>query len=251
MIDSKEATLDAVGYEIAKDQAISAQVLHLVNSSFYGFSEQVSSIKHAVVLLGLNAIRTVAGTSWVSGLMKDFSMGFHHHSQAVARSAFILSRSLGIGEPEEVGSIGLLHDIGKVVLSKFLPDEFARVCALVDERHICFYEAELEVLGLTHAALGASLLEKWNLPSCTVIPVEFHHYSELPSEYRKETALLKLANLLARAEGYGYVADQAMLDFSEELAKELDVEVGDLEMLSNEVCDQMHGIPWYIGARAV
>jgi putative nucleotidyltransferase with HDIG domain len=251
MIDGKQTTLDAVGQEIAKDQAISAEVLHLVNSSFYGFSEKVSSIKHAVVLLGLNAIRTIVGSSWVSGIMQDFSIGFHHHSVATARACYILSKSLGVGEPEEVSALGLLHDIGKVVLAKFLPEEFKQVCELAQREHICFHEAEMEVMGVTHASLGASLLEKWNLPSSTVIPIEYHHYSELPTDFREEAALLKLANLMLRAEGYGYVADHSIPEFHEEIAEELDLEVGDLHMLSNEICDQMAGIPRYIGARAI
>lgn len=251
MIDGKQTTLDAVGREISKDQAISAQVLQLVNSSFYGFSDKVASIKHAVVLLGLNAVRTLVGSSWVSGMMKEFSMGFHHHALASARACFLLSRTLGVGEPEEVAALGLLHDIGKVVLAKFLNEEYEQVRAVVQEEGICFHEAELKVLGVTHASLGASLLERWNLPSATVTPVEYHHYDELPRENREETALLILANLIVRAEGFGYVADRSMPKFSAEVARALDLNVGDLQMLSNEVCDQMSGIPRYIGVRAI
>ena len=251
MIDSKQTTLDAVGHEVAKDQAVSVQVLQLVNSSFYGFSQTVSSIKHAVVLLGLNAIRTLVSSSWVSGMMEGRSRGFHHHSMASARACYILSRTLGVGEPEEIGALGLLHDMGKVVMAKYLPEEFEQVCGVAMEKRICFHEAELEVLGVTHSALGAALLEKWNLPAATVIPIEYHHYSELPTDHKDETAILMLANILVRAEGYGFVGDEKMLEFSDEIMSKLDINVDDLQSLSNEVCDQMRGIPRYIGARAI
>jgi len=106
-------------------------------------------------------------------------------------------------------------------------------------------------MGVTHASVGSSLLEKWNLPASTVIPVEYHHHSELPDEYREETALLILANLMVRAEGYGYVADRSIPEFRDEIAETLDLEVDDLCMLSNEICDQMSRIPRYIGDRAI
>lgn len=251
MIDSKETTLDAVGHEVAKDQAISVQVLQLVNSSFYGFSQTVSSIKHAVVLLGLNAIRTLVSSSWVADMMAGYSKGFHHHSMAASRASYIISRSLGVGEPEEISALGLLHDMGKTVMAKYLPEEFERVCAVAQEKRICFHQAELEVIGVTHSALGAALLEKWNLPASTVIPIEYHHYDELPTNHQDETAVLILANLMVRAEGFGFVGDESMVNFNPEIMEQLDIKVSDLRPLSDEVCDQMRGIPRYIGAKAI
>lgn len=251
MIDGKQTTLRAVGLEIERDQAMSVQVLRLVNSSYYGCSVTVSSIRQAVILLGLNAIRTLVSSSWLFGMIENSSQGFHHHSLACARSCFILSRALGIGEPEELSALGLLHDIGKVVLAKYLPADFDRVCVYARENRVCFHEAELEVLGVTHAALGACLLEKWNLPANTVVPVEYHHCDELPGQFHEQTAVLILADLIVRAEGYGYAGDLSMPDFPENVAATLDLKVRDLQMLSQEVCDQLRDIPRYIGAKAV
>lgn len=250
MIDEKQTTLNTVGNEISKDPALSAQVLHLVNSSFYGFSGNVSSIKHAVVLLGLNAIRSLMSSSWIIGLSQDFSKGLHHHSMASARACFVLSRSLGIGEPEEMVSMGLLHDIGKVIMAQYLPEEFEKARSLALKNQICIHEAEQELIGASHASLGASLLRNWNLPDSTVIPIEYHHHKELPKEYADESALLILANLMVRAEGFGYVADNSMPEFRDEIAAQLNLNIGDLQMLSDEVCDHMQSIPRYTGDQA-
>jgi len=251
MIDEKQTTLNAVGNEISKDPSLSAQVLQLVNSSFYGFSGNVSSIKHAVVLLGLNAVRTLMSSSWIMDMAQDFSKGLHHHAMATARACFVLSRSLGIGEPEETVSLGLLHDIGKVILGKYLPAEFKQAHILALEENICIHEAEQKMIGATHASLGASLLRNWNLPDSTVIPIEYHHHTELPTEYADESALLMLANLMVRAEGFGSVADNSMPEFREEIAAQLNLTAGDLQMLSDEICDHMQSIPRYIGDQAL
>lgn len=251
MIDSKQSTLNAVGEEISKDPALSAQVLQLVNSSFYGFPGKVSSIKHAVVLLGLNAIRTLMSSSWIIGLSKDFSQGFHHHAMATAQACFVLSRALGIGEPEECVSLGLLHDLGKVILAKYLPEEFEQAQALALKEHICIHDAEQQTFGVNHAALSATLLRNWHLPNDTVIPIEYHHHTELPNQYADESALLMLANLMVRAEGFGAVADNAMPEFHEVIATQLNLKLSDLQLLSDEICDKMQTIPHYIKGKAL
>lgn len=251
MIDRRETTLDAVGQEIASDPALAIQVLQMVNSSFYGYAKEVSSVKHAVVLLGLNVIRTLVSSSWITSLVKGFSLGFHHHSLATARASFVISRSLGVGEPEQISTLGLLHDLGKVIMCRYLPLEFAAVTELAGRKHICFHEAEQRILGLTHAAIGAGLLVKWNLPDRTIIPIEYHHRDELPKTYEDETAVLMLANLIVRAEGLGYTGDEAMPQFHNIIAEQLDLKVDDLKMLSDEVCDCNRDIPRYIGAKMV
>ena len=251
MIDDGQTTLDAVGHEIAKDYALSAQVLQLINSSFYGFSNHISSIKQAVVLLGLNVIRTLTGTSWVSEIIKGSSKGLHHHSLATARTCITLSGSLSIGEPEELASLGLLHDLGKAVLAKYLPEDFVAIGSMTQMNNVCFHEAELSLLGVTHAVLGGQLLEKWNLPDRVVQPIMHHHDAALPEQFRKETALLRVADLMVRAEGCGYVGDYSMPDFPGELAEELHLSISDLRMLSDDAYDQMRRIPRYIGDRAI
>jgi HD-like signal output (HDOD) protein len=247
LIDREDSTLDAVAREIAKDQALSAQVLQLVNSSFYGFSENVSSITHAVVMLGVNAVRTLVSSSWVSGMMQNSSSGFYYHSMACARACFVLSRTLGVEEPEELSAIGLLHDIGKVILAEYLLFDFVQVRGLVEEKELRFFEAETELLGITHAALGGRLLQQWNLPASTYLPIQSHHDLFLPAEYTERTAILCLADIMIRAEGFGYAGDERMPPFDHEIVEVLGLSIDDLEPLSNEIADQMRDIPRHKG----
>jgi putative nucleotidyltransferase with HDIG domain len=251
MIDSENTTLEAVGRQIATDYALSAQVLQLINSSFYGFSDHISSIKQAVVLLGLGVIRTLAGASWIAEMMQNSSRGLHHHSLATARTIHTLSSTLCIGEPDEMASVGLLHDVGKAMMSMFTPDNFQAIYKQACHRNLCFYEIENEDMGVNHASIGGRLLDKWNLPERVIIPVLHHHDDTLPKQYRKETALLKLADLMVRAEGCGFCGDNSMPDFGPEMSQELNIEPSDLNMLSDLAYDQMRSIPRYIGETAL
>ncbi len=251
MIDRENTTLEAVGHQIATDYALSAQVLQLINSSFYGFSDRISSIKQAVVLLGLSVIRTLAGASWIAKLIEASPRGLHHHSLATARTIHTLSNALCIGEPDEMASLGLLHDVGKAVMAMFAPDTFRSICAQARSRNRCFHEIENEDIGVNHASIGGRLLDKWNLPERVIIPVLHHHDDTLPEQYRKETALLRLADLMVRAEGCGFSGDNSMPDFSREMSRELNIEPPDLKMLSDLAYDQMRSIPRYIGETAL
>ena len=150
-------------------------------------------------------------------------------------------------EPEELSAVGLLHDIGKVVLAEHLLMDFVAIRSLVEEKKMRFYEAEMEILGVTHAILGAKLLENWNLPESTVAPIRCHHDLFLPTEFVERTAILELANIMVRAEGLGYAGDERMPPFDPELAEVLDLSLDDLQGLSNEVVDQMRDIPRHKG----
>ncbi|MBN1670024.1 MAG: HDOD domain-containing protein [Kiritimatiellae bacterium] len=243
IIDNPHSTAEAVGREIAKDQALSAQVLKLVNSGFYGFSNPISSIPHATVLLGFNVMRSLVISTSAAGLISKSFPGLYEHSLACARTSYMLSRSLGLEEPEELSAIGLLHDIGKVVLTQYLKDECQAVFSLVSKENIGFYEAEQKVMGVTHVDIGRWLLEKWHLPPQSVEPIAMHHQFDPESEYRNRAAIVHLADLLVRAEGFGSGGDNRMPPVNHQALRFLDIGPGDLKMLMDEMVDQLYDIP--------
>jgi putative nucleotidyltransferase with HDIG domain len=249
MIDSHNSTMDAIGRAIAGDQTLSAQVLKLVNSGFYGFANTVSSITQAVVLLGLNVVRSLISTAWASSMIAKSFPGLYEHSLACSRTCFLLSKKLGIDEPEEVSTIGLLHDIGKVVLAEYLPEEFASVQSMVKDQRMRFCDAERTVMGVAHSDIGKLLLEKWNLPPTAISPIADHHGFQISSEYAKRTAIIILADVMVRAEGFGWGGDNVMPELSNEVTNILQLQPKDLRPLMDEAVDQIHDIPRYNGDR--
>ncbi len=245
MMDQRHATMEAIGKEIAKDQSLSAQVLKLINSSFYGFTGRISSISHATVLLGLNTIRNLLSTAWASNLIESSFPGLYEHSLACSRTCYLLSRNLSVGDPNIMSSIGLLHDIGKMILAEHLHEQFELVITATEEKQQLFCNAEKQVMCVTHADIGPWLLKKWNLPESSIEPIKMHHNFNKNLEFASETAVLILADAIVRAEGFGWPGDNQMPFLPQETVNMLGLIPQDLERLMDETADQMYDIPRY------
>lgn len=200
---------------IAKDQALSARVLKLVNSAFYGFSERISSISHAIVILGFNTIKNVALTASVFemfGKMDEGSEfdkeGFWVHSIAVAGVSKTIASHLRLTTGEDIFIAGLLHDIGKIILDQFAHDDYVKVIQAVNERNILIMDAEMDVLDISHSQVGIHLATQWKLPPALVQMVGLHHKPELASDLAKATFCVHFADILVRAMGIGSGGDK-------------------------------------------
>jgi len=167
---------------IGQDQALAAAVLKLVNAPFYGLSRRISSIHHAVLLLGF---RTVRNLSLSAVLVKSFGepsldhrfdrMRLWRHAVACATGARLLASKLGTDDAEEAFLAGLVHDMGIVVLDQFFHEGFRRVLDLVIAMDMPLRDAETEVFGQDHAAVGKLLARRWNFPAAVSEAIARHH----------------------------------------------------------------------------
>ena len=239
MLDNPQATAGEVGKEVAKDQVLSAKVLKLVNSGFYGFSQPIATIPHAMVLLGFGVVKTLVLSTSVLDMMAQSMEGLWQHSIACARTCGIIARHLDMEDPEEISVTGLLHDLGKVVLEEHVKEVFDRVVALVEQRNILFYKAEQEVMEVTHANVGGWLLDKWQLPSQLIEPIMHHHDFHLARDHADRTAIVHLADILVRAEGIGSGGDRRIPVLSQEAMKTLDLTVEDIQEIMDTMVDEM------------
>jgi putative nucleotidyltransferase with HDIG domain len=220
MVESPRTSVADVGRVISKDQVLTARVLKLVNSAFYGFAGRVSSITHAMVLLGFNAVKGLVLSAAVFDLFQQEERDgldrkrLWEHSIGTARVSGLLAQKAKLQEPEEAVVAGLLHDLGKIVLCAHLPDEFASIVDLAKSQHLRMAEAELQVLGVTHAEIGRWLLERWKLPPKLIEPVALHHTPHLAREAPLTTAVVHLANILCTAVGIGDSGDQKISPLS-------------------------------------
>ncbi len=204
--ENDKSSVQEMARLVSSDQVLSARILRLVNSPSYGFY-RVSTISNAMILLGVNVVKSLAMSSSILGIMEKNNIGLWEHSLAVGVASNLISKKLGLPESEEIATAGLLHDIGKVIITLNCPEEEARVRKIADERHIYTIDAEREILGVDHAEVGGWLGKSWFLPEKLVEPISFHHDVELSRDHRIKTAVVHVAEVLSKASGFGDSGD--------------------------------------------
>lgn len=206
MVQNPKTSAREVGAAIATDPSLSAKVLRLVNSAYFGFPSQISSISHATTILGFNAIQNLALSATVFQLFRDDGSeelfdrrAFWEHSLGVGVLARLLSDKVKYPDKEEAFTAGLIHDVGKIVLDQFVHEEFKTVIDLAKAKDMVLCEAETQLLGLNHANVGYILSQKWNLPKKLQDPLAYHHMCGLSKYNPQLTALIHFSDILCRA----------------------------------------------------
>jgi putative nucleotidyltransferase with HDIG domain len=206
-LEQPDVNLAEVAALIESDQVLTAHLLRLANSAFYGVSGQIASVTRALTILGTAITRSLLYGVSVLDLHIDLA-GFWEHSIGTALAAGALAKHLRLRSPEEVSGAGLLHDLGKVVLYKQAPEVFAAVLERAAAERLHFADAERAVLGVDHSEVASWLLARWRFPDRLLEPVVYHHAPEHARVARVETAVVHVANTLVRAYGYGFGGDR-------------------------------------------
>ena len=202
-LQSEYSSIKAIGDIIAKDTAMTAKILQLVNSAFFGLADNINSPQRAVTILGLNTVKAlVLGIHIFSEYQEKPKMpisidSIWRHSMLVSNLAFNISRNLTLTSQDQENArvSGILHDVGKLILMN-TPDFYSQI-QLVDSGQITI-DAEYRALNTSHAEIGAYLLGIWGLPNPIINSIAFHH---IPAMHLSETpdvlAALHIANGLA------------------------------------------------------
>jgi putative nucleotidyltransferase with HDIG domain len=189
---------------VSHDPALVARILKLVNSSFYSLPNKIASLDRAIALLGMASVRNLAIATSLAGMFRGGQLceGFGPrdlwtHSIAVAVVARELSKKLRLPLTDEAFLIGMLHDLGLLVIHQKLPRELRAICDLAKEEPAAMIEIERRTLGFDHQELGAALAMRWKFPSSVSNAIAFHHRpSDAPDEHKPITALIYVADTL-------------------------------------------------------
>lgn len=241
---------------IMKDQSLSSRILKLVNSAFYGFSERISSISHAIVILGFNTVKNIALTASVFDMFPTEGAGaggfdrkgFWVHSLACAGTARIIATKARIPNPEDIFVAGLLHDVGKIVLDQFVHEKFATIMQMVADENILIREAEIKVLdGINHSQIGALLATKWKLPSALVQIIAFHHRPEMGDQMMKAISCVHLADILVRSLDIGDGGDKKIPKLNNDAWELLGLTMADVDLIMSKMEDELEETEQLIG----
>jgi HD-like signal output (HDOD) protein len=201
-VEEPEITTGRVADIIGHDLAMSAKILQLVNSAFFGLGQKVTSLQTAVSFLGVATIKNLAcATEAFRAFVPDARIpqavceGMQQHAQ---RTAAIASALVGNSKIRDVTVLAaLLHDIGSLILASKAPDKFCAATALASERGCKFFEAEKELFGTTHAEIGSYLLGLWGIPELAIEAIAHHHQPTRISHPEFDSAIaVYLADLL-------------------------------------------------------
>lgn len=239
MADDEKATVQDIARLISSDQILSAKVLKLVNSPFYGFPRRVSTISNALVLLGVNVVKSLLLSSSIFEIMEKNVVGLWEHSLGTGVAANTIAKHLKLPEPEELSTAALLHDIGKVIIKIELKDDYSHLLSLIEEKNLSMRAAERELLYTDHAEIGEWLGKTWMLPDKLVEPIAFHHEVEKSVTHQMKTAAIHLADIIVKTAGFGFSGDDLVPEINPIAWKKLGLTEDLLEMIVEEVVDKL------------
>ncbi len=180
LAEDERASAQDLASAIASDQALTAKLLRLANSAYFAAGREITTVRDAVVLLGMSEIRRLVLTTALMGRFDGDSgvlsiASFWGHALAVGMVADVMARHTGLATPEEAYTAGILHDIGKLVMAQYAKEHFDATATLATTRGIPMERAEAEVFGFNHAQLGRHLCETWRLPAALAVAIADHH----------------------------------------------------------------------------
>ncbi len=205
MVDNDRYNATDIGRVISQDPGLSTRLLKIANSSMYGNMREIDNINHAVVILGTKQIRdlvfSTVATKVFDGIPNDIISveDFWHHSLYCALLARSFARNSRKINADTMFTAGLLHDIGHLVLMNRVPEQAAASILLTiqGDATIDLLDAEREIIGFTHAEVGASLARQWHLPDILIECIEFHHNPLEAEKHPEAVAYVHIANTIS------------------------------------------------------
>lgn len=228
---------DILGY----DPGLTANVLKLANSAYFGIPARIGSVKQAIVLLGLKRLIQLVIASCVGAVMNKSVPGYNippgnlwRHSIAAFIAAEALVKDKHNLDAEDFFTPALLHDIGKLVLGNFVKDDLNSIESIT-AKGIPFVVAENMILGTDHCKIGAKILGMWSFPTEIVNAVRWHHDPETRDDSTMQIDVVHLANLLCQTNATAPDSAGQSVELSTAVIERLGIEIAQFETISGKV----------------
>jgi HD-like signal output (HDOD) protein len=257
ILEDDDASATAIADVISRDPSLTTRILRVANSAYYGLSGEVSTLQKAIVLIGLRTVKSLALTIPLVGALParrapgTFSQAeLWTHSVAVATAMQTLAHRCGHRRAESLFLIGVLHDIGKVVLAEFYPPSYQHALTAVQQGKYPFLaDAERDIFGIDHGEVAALLLEHWQFPRFISSTIAALHQEGVPEEIvQKNWSLLRAANGLAQQLEIGAEGNVTPPDVGEAELAILELTDQDLDEVAEFLDERRHGISDFYSA---
>jgi len=221
LLSDENVSLSKVASVIERDQALAVKILKVANSTFYGTLNKVSTIDHALVILGIEEVRSILLAFSIYNFFSDQREAgfdrtrFWKHSIVCSQIAKYLARYFRIVRDETLFLSGLIHDMGKVVFDQYFHEDFLKIIDRISTKGESFSRAEKHVLGITHYQVAAKLLQQWKFPDRVTMQVFYHHAPWHDKNYLTSSIIIYLANILTKLAGYTCLEDEKVITIDE------------------------------------
>jgi HD-like signal output (HDOD) protein len=208
IINSQVESANELESLVKYDQALAVKVLKIANSTFYGCRKEVRTLAKAIVLIGFDQVKSVCLSALLVSVLSSgapiepvYRERLWKHSFAVSRIAMVIAGRRPWLHVEEASVLGLIHDIGLIIMALYFREQFTWVMEVSSKRNSPHWNVEMQA-GLTHTELGRILALRWALPEMFQAVVEFHHSPDKSLAYNAETRLIHLADVLSNSTQY-------------------------------------------------
>lgn len=248
MIRDSRYSMADIGRVISKDPALSARLLRLVNSSFYGFQSKVETISRAVTILGSDDLTNLVLATCVVDRFVNIPSDLEDMTAFWLRSVHCATVCKMLGQQSTSSNIerfflaGLLRDIGLLVMYQVMPMQMAKVLFAINRDRRLLAEFELQIVGFTHADVGRELLKSWQLPEslheivgCSLLPYE-------AVKFKLDAHLLAMAGRLIDDREYGVPIEKTLVDISDEALALSGLTLEQIQQAMQQADDEFHEI---------
>lgn len=233
---------------ISMDPVLTARVLKLINSAFFSLPQQVTNLTRAIVMLGVNTIKNLAlSTALVGTMGRDQTEGgldidaFWEHSLTCAAMARVLARESGVDKKllEEYFVAGLIHDIGKMIFERQMPEKYKAAVEEARDTDISIIFSEQDMMGASHDEVGAWLVERWKLNPglCEVVA---RHHEPLSAEVNPRlTAIIAVSDSMCKQRSLGFSGDTQVYEYPDKLYELIGLDRMKVQMLTTDISNEI------------
>ena len=244
-----DASIQQIVDIIRFDQTVTTQLLRLCNSAHFGLSRTIASVDDAVRYIGTAELMRLVMAAHTQTLLGPEQAGYGlppgslwHHSVGVALGCQVVAEKLAMREQGVLFTVGLLHDIGKIVLNEHVTSEYAEIVRRVNEDSVSFLEAERDVLGVTHPEVGELVAKKWGLPDPIPCCIRYHHEPSALATPDPLVDAVHLSDAACLVFGIGGGDDSQLYRVDETVLERSGLKVSDVENIGASVVHELKSV---------
>ena len=243
ILDDPQGSIEALAQVVGTDSALTARILRVANSAFYGLPHRVDTVQRALAIIGLSETQAIILATSVISVFRDLPLGavsmrsFWEHSIACGIAARAIARRRGLDGPERFYLAGLLHDIGRLPLYVLEPLTMSSALQAHRERQGLLYDIERHLLGTTHAEVGAALLIRWKIPTLYSDAAAHHHEPEMQHPVSMEASVTHVADIIANSLRIGTSGTRWLPRLEDDAWRNTGLDVADLPAIIEVTVD--------------